>query len=118
MSRGREKEFGDVKAAPKGKTNMVKLRNNFSKASGRPVMRAKSAQRSDGAHVSKMVPSSPGRTAMYDGDNPGVRILALGNPTGNPPVQPALVPVNADGKEWLKEVQAEAQRIAEELAEQ
>jgi len=120
MSKGREKEFEGQKAEPKGKTNMVRLRNNSSKASGRPVFRAKVVERSDGAHISRMIRSNPGKTAFYDGNNPGVRGLVLGFAGSKSvlPRPPVLVPADDKAREWLQEVQAEAARIAEELAEQ
>jgi hypothetical protein len=106
--------MGDEK---KGKTNMVKLRNNAPEG-GRLVMRSAHSQRDDGAHIARPKKSTPGKTAWYPGDNYAVRLYALGNPTADPPVQPYLVPVDDAGRAWLKDVKAEQARMQAELEEQ
>jgi len=104
----------------KGKTNMVKLRNTAgpNDPNGRLVMRSRTATRDDGKHISRPVKSNPGKTAWYNGGNRAVRLYAMGNLDAVPPVKPMLEPVDAAGKEWLKDVFAEEARIEAELAEE
>jgi hypothetical protein len=126
MSKARAKEQQQREAvqeaaAPKqakGKTNLVRLRNNSTKESGRLISRAKRIERADGEHIARMVRSNPGKAAFYDGNNRAVQVMALGNPKADPPVQPVLTPADDRARAWLKEVRADEERIQAELAEE